>query len=167
MALRIKSFSGIAHRSKAHAKARTQKTSRRNQNAVKLTTLSMPEPLYQLVKAYAEEHDLYYGEAAAHLVSVGLCGVYGWDTDSGIARQYYPFKLPKIEKIDHRVSIAELVAMEAVRKVMDRRCPPEEVLISADKYPRLEEWAKNMGIRWEKGIKLDIDFPKKYDEWKR
>ena len=164
MALRIKSFSGVAHRSKAYGKTRTQKTSRRNANAVKLTTLTMPEPLYQLVKAYAEEHDLYYGEAAAHLVAVGLCGVYGWDTDSGIARQYYPFKLPKIEKIDHRVSIAELVAMEVVRRVIDSGCPPEEVMISADRFPRLEEWAGHMGIKWEKGLKTDVDFPKKFDE---
>jgi hypothetical protein len=164
MALRIKSVGGIAHRSKAFGKERSQKTSRRNANAVKLTRLALPEPLYQLVKAYAEEHDLYYGEATAHLVSVGLCGVYGWDTDTGIARQYYPFKLPKIEKVDHRVSIAELVTMEAARKVIDRGCPPRDVMISADKYPLLRTWAENMGVKWEAGMKIDIDFPKEFDE---
>jgi len=54
--------------------------------------------------------------------------------------------------------------MSAVRKLVDRVCPREEIVVSARRYPQLCDWAEAMGIRWEWDKWIDIEYPKEYGE---
>ncbi|MCX5998008.1 MAG: hypothetical protein NTU41_00015 [Chloroflexi bacterium] len=152
-----------AHRSRAYVSHPSQPTKKMAGGVSRGAKVFLPLDLYELVRAYAEEYGLYYNEACAHLVAVGLCGVYHWDTDTGLAQKYFPYQLPKMEDIDFKVTTRELAIMEVIRRVLEKRCPPDKIVLRAEEYPNLAKWAQSMGIRWEHKVKKDLDYPKEYD----
>jgi len=126
------------------------------------TLIKVAPEVATLMRAFAAQHRLYHVEAASYLITIGLSQHEGWLLDADESLKYLP--KPLLGRTRKQLHSNEKATRQAVEGVLAWGCPPEEVIVSADMNPNLQNWCKSKGVKWEHGVLQDIDFPPEYDK---